>query len=667
MKKIFTTLLLTFSICSVWAQTDTLTLYKPNFDELEQLERTQKGEASVSVAGFTSTTVRESAGIVTLITSEDIQKMGARDLTDILRFVPGFDMALDVNPVLTVRGNGANEGKILLLIDGQVINDISVGYCMIFQRFPIQNIDRVEIIRGAGSAIYGGQAGLAVINVLTKRANNTQDISFSTSVGATGNGLHRAVAEGYALTKFKNGVEIDLSASYNHGKQTDRNYFGGLQYAYVNNAKSSSLASNNFNVGVRYKKIQVRFVQNRYFLENPHFGSSKTTISGNFLTVGYAFNLLPTLSIYTKASFKQQVPYYFTDIPDLPPSVAGTGKLTSIQAGNLLENRLLGNVYAVYKPLENLTLSVGGEFFHDRSAYFATDYRFRDSSQVTTFNNIGAFAEASFRSKIVNITAGARLDKYGDIQPVIVPRVALTRAFEKLHFKALYTEAFKAPSIHNIKFSPVGTTIVPERFRLIEFETGFRLGDKLQLNANVYDIFIKNFITRRDLGSSSFEFVNAGNVGTQGIEGEARYRAGKFDVQFGYSFYRVSTQNVLSEIKTLPTIAPGIPAQKATLRISADITQDFQANVVLMHLTNKFRNSDINLARIDNFPNEQHLSLNLQYKNFAVRNLTLIFGCYNALDQRHWLLSWKRDFSAELFMPSQGREFLLKLIYNVRG
>lgn len=652
-----------------FAQTDTLdnNLYKPSLEELNNLERANKTEASVSVAGFASATVRESAGIVTLITAEEIQKMGAREVVDVLRLVPGFDVAFDVNPVLAVRGNGVNEGKVLFLIDGQVINDISVGYCMIFQRFPVYNIDRIEIIRGAGSAIYGGQAGLAVINIITKKAQNNQEIGFSTTLGVTGNAWNRGIVEGYALSKLKNGVQVDISGSYNYGKQTDRNFFGGLKIAEVNNARFSSLTSNNFNIGLRYKHFQVRFVQNKYFTVNPHFGDSKINIAGNFLTMGYVFNISPTFSLHTKASFKQQTPYAFSDIPDLPPTVGTTGKLLSTMAGNLLENRYLGNVYALYKPWEILTLSLGIEAYHDQSSYFATDYRFRDSTKTASFNNIGAFAEANLRTKFVNITAGARVDKYGDVLPVVVPRLAITRAFERLHFKALYTQAFKAPSIHNIKFAQIGTNILPERFQLIEFEAGFRIDKKLRLSANVYDILIQNFITRQDLGTTAFQFANTGNIGTQGIEGEAYYQAGWGDVHFGYSFYRVSQAENDKLIEGLPTVAPGLPAQKATLRVSLNVRQDITANVVFMYLTNKFRRSSFTSNTVYEYPNEQHLNLNIQHKNFLLKNLTLMLGCYNVLDQTHYLLSWKRDFSADIFLPTQGREFVLKFIYNFKN
>ena len=642
-------------------------LYKPNLEELNSLERVQKGETTVSVAGFTAATVRESAGIVTLITSEEILKMGARDVVDILRTVPGFDVAFDINPILTVRGNSANEGKLLFLIDGQAINDISLGYSMVFQRFAVLNIDRIEIIRGAGSVIYGGQAGLAVINIITKKISNNNELSFSTTLGITGNAWNRSIVEGYALTKLKNGTQIDISGSYNYGKQTDRNYLGGLQGATVDNAKYSWLNAHNFNIGLRYKNLQIRFVQNKYFSNNPHFGDAKINIAGTFFTAGYMFNLSPKVSLYTKLSFKQQTPYYFSDIPDSPISSGIIGKLESVEAGNITESRILTNTSIVYKPIEMLTFSAGIEAFYDKSSYFATNYRFNDGSQAAEFSNIGAFAEVSVRSKIANVTAGARVDKYGNVEPVVVPRLAITRAFNRLHFKALYSRAFKAPTILNIKFAKLGTPILPEKFQLIEFEVGFRIDKKLRLSTNVYDIQIQNFITRQDLNTTQFEFTNAGNVRTQGIEGELCLQKTWGEVNLGYSFYRVFEANKDRLIEGLPSVMPGLPAQKATLRVSVNITKDFSVNMLLIHLTNKFRKSFIESNAVYEFPSEQHLNLNLQYKNFLLKNLSVTLGCYNVLDQVQYLLSSKRDGSSDVFLPTQSREFLLKLIYNIKN
>jgi outer membrane receptor for Fe3+-dicitrate len=106
-------LLATFSINALSAQdtiptpnknpNDSTTHYKTDIEELYKLKPIDKGEASISIAGFKSTTLRESPGIVTLILGEEIKNSGAKDLFDVLRNVPGFDFALDVTPTLTVN------------------------------------------------------------------------------------------------------------------------------------------------------------------------------------------------------------------------------------------------------------------------------------------------------------------------------------------------------------------------------------------------------------------------------------------------------------------------------------------------------------------------------------------------------------------------------------
>jgi outer membrane receptor for ferrienterochelin and colicin len=69
---------------------------------------------------------RETPGIVSVVTAEEIKNSGARDLTDVLKMVPGFEFATDVEFVVGIglRGNWANEGKILVLVDGHEYNEI---------------------------------------------------------------------------------------------------------------------------------------------------------------------------------------------------------------------------------------------------------------------------------------------------------------------------------------------------------------------------------------------------------------------------------------------------------------------------------------------------------------------------------------------------------------
>lgn len=664
----------------VLAQKDSLpTFYNPDFEELLQLERLDKGEPSVSIAGFKATTLRETPGIVTLITGEEIRNSGAKDLLDVMRMIPGFDFAMDVQPVLTVRGNGANEAKILFQVDGQQINDVSLGYSLMMQRFPLSNIERIEVIRGAGSAIYGGMAGLAVVNIITKSPNANQEIGFASIVGATTpSSLMRNNIEAYSLNKFNNGLEVSISAARLAGKMTDRNYIGGLyvddpRRSFVDNERLSDIQTSYVNVGLKYKKLDVRFIQNAYYNFLPQLGNAQMNIRGIFFNVGYRFDLSDKLSLYTRLNVKEQNPYLFNDIPAAryDANDEPVGRLVILEGASTLDRRFLANAYLLYQPLENVTITFGTESFVDNARYIK-DVRFRDGSDRVSFTNFGAFAEANIKSSFANITAGGRVDKYANIDVVFVPRVAVTKAFKMFHFKALYTEAFKTPTIQNIQFRKEGREVKPETYRLLEFETGFKLKDNLLLTVNAYDILINDFIIRRDTlinNNPDFTYENAGNSGTRGVEVDAKWSQKWGYFRSGYSFYRVSISNDVQSLPLVPTDFSGTPAHKFTLQGHIKITKDLSVNPTFMYLTNKFKILDAVFDRTDSeeFSNEQHIHLFINHENFLLKNLSFGIGCFNILNQNQWFIPWKTDFSSRITLPSQGRELYVRLMYRLKS
>jgi outer membrane receptor protein involved in Fe transport len=656
-----------FTFQEVFSQTDSSKVsnfYKSNIEEINQLPRLSKSEPSVSVAGFTQTTLRESPSVVTLITNEEIRQMGAKDILDVLRLVPGFDIALDIQPVLAVRGNGANEAKILVQLNGQILNDISLGYSFLAQLIPLQTIERIEIIRGAGSAIYGGAAGLAVINIITKVANSGQVIGASAQVGVTQNGLMRNNIEFWALQKLNNGMEFSLIAGRNAGKTTDLNYIGGLQNNFVDNKKFSTVNSDVINFSFKFKKLDLNILYSNYNNRLPQLGDAKANISGIFGTINYRIDISEKLVLHTRLSIKQQYPYYFTDIPDRPIT-SGPGKLVTLEKSNTQDVRLTARTYLLYQFLPNTTIIAGAEAFADNSRYLNNSV-FGDGRSKVNYSNLGAFVEVNVQSKFANITAGARVDKYTNIAPVLVPRLAITKAFEKIHFKALYNQAFKTPTIQNIQFA-VNQSIKPERFRLIEFEVGYRLTPDLQINANVYDILIKDFIIREDLITTDALYKNIGNSGTQGIEVEARYRKKWGYVNFGYSFYRVSETQVSQKLPLVSQVFSGTPAQKATLQASFQVNSRLSLSPTLLYTTNKFKIASILFNPTDSkeYAPEILVNFNVNYKDFLVKNLTLSVGGYNLLNQSQWYVPWKIDFSSDIELPAQSREFLVRFLYQL--
>src|SRR5690606_40293057 len=145
------------------------------FTEESDLQKMLNKNVSVASQNLSS---RETPGIISVVTAEEIENSGARDMVDVLHLVPGFDIAQDLQFVmgLSLRGNWANEGKVLVLMDGQPFNDLLYQSVAVGNRFPVDAIERIEIIRGPGSARYGGSAEYGVINIITKAAGGLDGV-----------------------------------------------------------------------------------------------------------------------------------------------------------------------------------------------------------------------------------------------------------------------------------------------------------------------------------------------------------------------------------------------------------------------------------------------------------------------------------------------------------
>ena len=162
-------------------------------DSLEEMSLEDLMNIDVKVTTETSQSLREAPGIVTVINDTDIKRMGARDLKEILASVPGITFGQDVIGVISTinRGIWAQEGRILVLVDGVEMNEVSYGTIQLTNHFPAEQIQKIEIIRGPGSANYGGFAELGVINIITKNGKDIDGVQISSRYAVTANEVSR--------------------------------------------------------------------------------------------------------------------------------------------------------------------------------------------------------------------------------------------------------------------------------------------------------------------------------------------------------------------------------------------------------------------------------------------------------------------------------------------
>src|SRR5580704_5903794 len=153
--------------------------------DLSQVSLEELSNIQVYSASKHMQSTSDAPASVTVVTADEIQKYGYRNLADILRSVSGFYVTSDRNYTFVgVRGFGRLgdwNSRILVLIDGHRINNNVLGQAMLGNEFlvDVDMIERVEIVRGPSSSLYGANAFFAVINVITRSAKQVKDWELS--------------------------------------------------------------------------------------------------------------------------------------------------------------------------------------------------------------------------------------------------------------------------------------------------------------------------------------------------------------------------------------------------------------------------------------------------------------------------------------------------------
>jgi outer membrane receptor for ferrienterochelin and colicin len=217
-------------------------------------------KTDVDVASKVPQTYREVPGVITVVTREEIMDSGARDLADVLMLVPGFSLGVDVEAVvgIGVRGNWGHEGKVLLLVDGQQMNETLYSTNQLGNHFPVDQIERIEIIRGPGSAIYGGYAELAVINVVTRGADELDGVAVYGHAGLasdTYGHLNRSVAAGQ---KIGDDLKLSLAGLFGQGHRSNADFtdFYGDTFSLTDHELDPATAL--LNVFVSYRDLGIK-------------------------------------------------------------------------------------------------------------------------------------------------------------------------------------------------------------------------------------------------------------------------------------------------------------------------------------------------------------------------------------------------------------------------
>jgi outer membrane receptor for ferrienterochelin and colicin len=644
---------LAFPVCVFSQDLDSLLKMSAFTEESELQKQLNK---NVTVSSSKALTSRETPGIISVVTSQEIQNAGARDITDVLRLVPGFDIGQDLQFVMGIglRGNWANEGKVLLMMDGQPFNELLYQTVAIGNRFPVDAIERIEIIRGPGSAVYGGSAEYGVINIITKAAESLNGVAVYGTGGFHADATGRTNA-GLMIAKRNSNFGWDFSAFKGKGIVSDNSHYQDLyQDSDAQNlAKTTYSDPMNLNLGLKYKSLAVRTMYDKFETGDPF---SFVSYKSFFADIKYG------IKVSDKFRITPQFKYY-----DQTPWTYGT-KGFSEPDFEVHAKRMIGQLEGMYDISRKVNVTAGGMYFQDKSDYATVLETFSGDPNLK-LSNYALFAQALMKHRLANATIGFRYEKNNRYGAAFVPRLALTKKIENFHFKVLFSQAFRAPSLQNINIA-LGGKIKPEKSNVFEVELGYQFTPEMLLAVNAFNIATRNVMVYGSEGTGNdFQewYENSAKSGTNGIEVVYSIRKKSWYANLTYSYSHAISGNTVSvyEVPQTTKHFAGFPASKITLNTAVNLTSRLTFNPSFIYGGKRYAYTTVD----DNGESvseklDAYLLTNafFNYRD-VVKGLTIGAGVYDLFNERPPIAQAYNGGYAPI--PGRSREYVVKLSYQL--
>jgi vitamin B12 transporter len=506
---------------------------------------------------------------VTVIDQKEIQEINPARIEDLLAHVTGayVDQAGMAGGFASLYMRGAENSHLLILLDGVKLNDPTTtrGSAYDLSSIDISQIDRIEVLRGPASAVYGGEALAGVVHIITRRATQT-GVSGSAYVAAGGEG-HRKL--GGAVAFGQDNLRAQISAGRSEeGESGDDNgsvrlntVSGSLQFAPGGGIEGEVFGTHIDRKGEAFPDDSggPRLAVNR----EHSFRDSTDQIYGVKLAGGDARRVLVKggVSVFDRtehadnafvdAGVRFPVPAYVSD--------------TDFRRTNVF-------VTATHEYSNAASVIVGYEHQNEEGSLTSVgDFFFIGSPQTLTFeldrSTDSVFAEGRFKlTPEVSAQIGLRYDKVEGLGGVSTPHIGLLWDLPNgaTTLKASYNEGFKPPSFFALGF-PIGGNpdLRPERSKNLEFIAAHRI-DNAGSVAQV-SVFRTDYTDLVDFDGATFTNINRGTIVIKGIEPEIKLRlAERWRLQFGATLLNIDEQDGLQPLRNRPE-------QRATAAATYDI------------------------------------------------------------------------------------------------
>lgn len=480
--------------------------------------------------------ITEAPSAVSIVTREDIQQLGYRTLGDVLRSVRGFYVtnngAYNFTGLRGLNRPGDFGGRVLINVDGHRLNEpiYDSAFTDTDLLVDIDLIERVEVIRGPGSSLYGNNAFAAVINVVTRRGRNLGGTEASAVAGSFDTSAGR-ISYG---RKFANGVEVVVSGTYldsgGHRRITYPEFAatnGGVAEGIDGTVAKSAYGAvtfGDFTLGGGY-------IDRRKNVPTAQYGTMFNDPRLVFVDVrGYAeLKYAHAFESDWRVQARGYYDYYRYEatLPfDYPPVTLKR---------DYADARWAGAEALVSKTLwDKHRFTLGGEFRRDlrlrlQNYDVAPHDTYVDAHRSATAFALNAQDEVRI-SRRLTLNAGLRYDHFSALGATLNPRGALIfTPWTEGTLKLVHGRAFRAPNSYELDY--IGPTfkansrLAPETIRSFELVYEQGLSVNVRATASLFLNRIKGLIGQSlDSGDGLNYFANLDAVESRGFEVELEGR-----------------------------------------------------------------------------------------------------------------------------------------------
>lgn len=617
----------------------------------------------VEAASLHTQTLQEAPANVTVITRQDIRNYGYRTLAEALENTRGFYVAHDGGMTYVgVRGFsllGDYNSRFLVMINGHYLTDNVFNSMYMFGRdFPIEMdlVERIEVIRGPSSALYGSNGVFTTINVVTRSPVDADRARVTADLGSLGE-KQTSVSASVYLGKGAN-LLVAGSGFHSSGRTVFAPELGRSADAVTADKGFHTFA----NLIWRNWSVLAAFGDREVLLPSGTYGASfgdkgtRSRDAHNFVEGAYTREVGASGRLRWRLYY-DQFRYWGRYDTELEDGVIEDSRDSAFGdwAGTQLSYSLSMKRFGI--------LTVGGEVNADirnvqqeRVVVPEPYLRLYVSQRNRSY---GVFAQQEWKlSKRWTAYLGARLDDANHFRRAISPRLALIyRASADSAYKLMYGRAFRNPSTYEMFY---GGDAIPYaqnlglRPELVDtFEAGVerKLHRTVSLTASAYHYRLRELIEGRELENGKFQYQNISKARATGVGLEALARPGaRLEVSAAVTLEKTENCTTGSVLENSPRrlahFRAAVPVSKGRLTISS-------AARYMSSRTSSF--ADLVIPSL--FLADATATTNKLHNNFDLQ-----FGVRNLLDRRY-----SDPMSAEHLMremPGAGRTAFVRLIWH---